>query len=338
MSCCFTTAFAKQRCIWLAWPHDTTKWPNDCIPAQKEFAALCMALSMSAPVFVLVPKKDLGRASFIIPHHINLIEVPDSPIDFDEISLVSKGEQIFVLSRGKVWSPKLESTYQLWHDKYQVQRESVDLVWPQGGFLTDGSQLFVALASLWLKVNLKLTLKDIEALLNKDLGFTDFVWLATKDMNQAIPRLDSLCTIRSDGTVLVSKESDPMIASLTEELSTTLDGRLGGMGRRFTVYQIPAVDNFELCRALKSRAQDSYAYPTYASVLPMNERLLVPLYGTARDNQILDLMMNIFKDLDVTGVEVKDITSGHILWHTLGVGIPALKKRSHDKVGSTNYS
>ena len=37
-------------------------------------------------------------------------------------------------------------------------------------------------------------------------------------------------------------------------------------------------------------------------------------------------MMNIFKDLDVTGVEVKDITSGHILWHALGISIPALKK------------
>ena len=72
-----TAEFAPQRAAWMLWPLGNNVLCVNEIPLQKIFARVAMAISMATPTFVVVPKNQVDRASFIIPKHINLVTVDE---------------------------------------------------------------------------------------------------------------------------------------------------------------------------------------------------------------------------------------------------------------------
>lgn len=317
----------KQRCVWFSWPHDNLIWDQDCIPAQKEFAQVVMCASMTAPVFVGVPKKDLARASFIIPHHINLEGIDNFPTSVgDERYKIAYNihtqSLAFIGKTGQHPFSSLNSYISEVIDCEELQT-------PVGGFITDGNKFLIGLSDVWLNANCNLTLDNITKLITKFYGIQHVFWL---ESSKALPplRLDSICSLRVLNNHLVfiysAQETNEYVKTTTKKLNDILVENAKVLKYTIEVHQVPSIDNYEfLDNVINNSSRAFYAYPSYASVLPINERVLVPMYGTKRDNEVLALMQRIFSDLEVVGVEVTALSKGGMLWSSLALAIPALK-------------
>ena len=153
---------------------------------------------------------------------------------------------------------------------------------------------------------------DIEAVLSKYLGVTNFIWLTGAGRgecdlwgDETDSHIDIVARFVDESTVLynwTNNLSDPrykMLAKSFDELSAAITES----GKPLTLVPLPLPEVFQTSSMTDWR-KSSFTDAAYSNYLIANNVVLVPVYGHKNDERGLKIIAEHFPGRDVVGIEV----------------------------------
>lgn len=319
---------------WMAWPSHGHLWEENLVPAQKEFTALCRAISgvdvaSSQPLErleILVPdsgsQKDAEKALHGLP-------VKFHRIPFGDIWLRDTAP-IFVWDGSKKlqaacfqfngWGGK----YDLPHDK-EVSRAiaaagdfaftSHDWVLEGGSVDVDGEGTCLTTKQCLLNPNRnqKLSQAQIEEKLKNALGVSAVLWIKEGLLNDHTDgHIDTIARFIAPGTVLCMHPggSDDPNAGILKRIQNELESMVDAQGRNLKVVTIPSPG--------KVVDEDGEIMPaSYVNFYISNRTVVVPTYGVPNDAAAVNAIAAQFPNRKTVGLSAKAILSGGGAFHCI---------------------
>ncbi len=282
--------YAKCKSVWLFWPHNPIDWVNDAVPAQKAFARLAMTVSMVAPVFVAVPVRDIDRAHFILPKHINIVplDIKGTAIRYSEVMAVQYNGTLSLLGN------HFDHDQHLFADACVLPTRTTDLKLDSRMISVDN--LGNALVHMRLFRDLNPKVRDPISLLHDLFNLKTIVPLNLEN----ITSIGDVCTFIDDKTVLLSmtKSDDVVRARITTEVEKNLMSAVASDGGSLAIRHVIAPED------------NPFKFAAYSNVLVCNERVIAPLFAPKSDNEALAQLQCMFVHKEVCGVEIGDLLKG----------------------------
>ena len=315
-----------QRWLWIGFPHDAEEWPGFLGRAQEQIAAFASAVADSGQAVRLIVRDEANAAR--------------------ARSLCSAAVTLEVRRYGDVW---LRDTGPLvvqrdgqplgqrfgfngWGGKYLMDgdqeigaelAESADLpvrtadwILEGGAVDTDGTGLVVTTEQCLLNPNRNPSLSrgDIEARLERDLGFDRVLWLGDGLINDHTDgHVDNLARFVAPNTLAlprVTGADDPNAA-----IYANARARAEAFG--VTVRDVPSPGRVE---SGGGRIEPA----SYMNFAITSKLVVVPTYGTAHDADGVAAVEALFPDRDVVGILADAVLAGGGSFHCASQQMPVL--------------
>ena len=229
--------WAEHAACWMAWPHKKSIWRKGAVPAQRQVAAVALAIAEHEPVRMLVIKEELPAALQALPPGCGVELIPAA---YDDIWLRDSGPS-FVVSRGELGA--VEWAFNGWGsgEEFGIDlkvenavsgtvarlagvtpglRHSCAAVLEGGSFHIDGLGTVVTTEECVLNANRAnkacpvRSRSALEAILRKYLGARKVIFLprgvvGDEDTNGHV---DNLCTFVKPGHVVLTWPEDETTA------------------------------------------------------------------------------------------------------------------------------
>ncbi len=335
-----------HRATWLSWPHNTATWPGSLDAVEDAFCEMVRAIVPGEIVEINVldaAMADRVRARLAGAGVPDLERVRFRQIATDDAWVRDHGG-LFVFEReaqGPEQRLLLDFEFDAWGGKYppwdrdaavarqmaqvlRVRREAIDLVLEGGAIEGDGEGTILTTESCLLNPNRARPGVDrsrgaLEARLAEAFGARRVLWLADGIAGDDTDgHIDDLTRFVAPGRVVTIVAEDPkdedygVLAANRERLGAMSDAA----GRRLEVIELPTPPAVV--------GPDGRVPASYANFYFSNAALLVPVFGTARDREALEILESVIEDRPVVPIPAQNLVLGLGAVHCLTQQEPAL--------------
>jgi agmatine deiminase len=324
---------------WVAWPHSAETWPGCLAEAQAEFEKLVAELAQSEDVQVLVQDASLHehveRLAARLPagDRIHLHELPTDDVWMRDIGpTFVRGDPGGLIA--------IDWTFDAWGGKYPpwerddavasriatlsgVSRIRPGLVLEGGAIDVDGEGSLLATESTLLdpKRNPGLGRAELEGRLHDLLGVKHVLWLGEGIAGDDTDgHVDDIARFVGPGVVVHANEPDPGDANHAPlaDLAARLHEKRNAASRPLRLVELPMPEPLY--------AEGERLPASYANFYIANDAVLVPVFGSCRDQSALEILQPLFPGRAVVPIPSRHLVRGLGSIHCLTQQEPARRR------------
>lgn len=324
MNWSFPPEWHPQDWIWIGFPHDPQEWPGVLEPAQEQIAAFVSAVAESGQEVRLLVRdaENEARARSLVSGKVRLERQR-----YGDIWLRDTGPLVMIDGAGNRHARRFG--FNGWGGKYLMDGdqtigaelaesaglpvESADWILEGGAIDCDGTGLVVTTGQCLLNPNRNpaLSRADIEARLLHDLGFSRVLWLGEGLINDHTDgHVDNLARFVAPGVLALPRATgadDPNAAIYA-------DARARAEAAGVTVREVPSPGRME---------RDGRIEPaSYMNFAITSRLVVVPIYGSAHDDEGVAAIAALFPDRDVIGLRAEAVLAGGGSFHCASQQMP----------------
>lgn len=316
--------WAPQDWIWIAFPHDASLWQEDLVPAQEQMAAFANAVAETGQQVRLIVRdatnemraRQLVSASVICERHAyGDIWVRDS----GPLVLFEDGRRIARRFGFNGWGGKyeMEGDQEIggtMADAAGLPADKMDWILEGGAIDTDGTGLVVTTEQCLLNPNRnpQLTRVEIEGRLRDNIGFDRILWLGDGLLGDHTDgHVDNLARFVAPGTVAIpvpSGADEPNAAVYADARARALDFGL-------TVKDVPSPGRMDEAGIVEPASYMNFAV--------CNDVVVVPIYGSYRDDDAVAAIGELFPDRAAVGIPAEAVLTGGGSFHCASQHAPS---------------
>ncbi|MEJ0010508.1 MAG: agmatine deiminase family protein [Alphaproteobacteria bacterium] len=334
--------WAKQKRIWLSWPHEKADWPGKFGPVPAVFAEIVRVIAMGQRVGLVVKdaKAKKEAQTLLVRSGVALKQV-----DF----LVAPTNRGWLRDCGPIWvkggkrTLALDWKFSAWakypnwrkddalpqavakfskHARIQPTHKNIPVVLEGGGIEVDGAGT-ILVTKEWLLSDTQVrnpgfTKTDYEQVFAKYLGATNTVWLNKGIVgDDTHGHVDDITRFVAPGKIVTAIERDKKDANyaLLRENLKVLKAARDAKGQKFEIVALP------MPRPVMFDGERLPA--SYANFLIANKSVLVPVFNDPADRVALGVLQECFPTREVVPVYARDLVWGLGTIHCLTQQEPA---------------
>ncbi len=324
-----------QSAVQLTWPHPATDWQADLEDVTRCFQQIAYEIASRQPLLVVGHDADQVRAqlSHCPPDRVNFYEIATNDTwarDHSGITVLEAENPVLLDFQFNGWGLKFPAHLdnQITRQLYEqgafpgMDYRSVKQFVLEGGSIeSDGAGTLLTTEACLLSANRNDTMgkDEIEAFLKQTFGLQRVLWLrhghlAGDDTDSHIDTLARFCNATTIAYVRCTDTADEhydALRRMEEELQafTTLDGQ------PYRLLPLP------MAEAVYDE-EGNRLPATYANFLIINEAVLLPCYGTARDAVAQEQLQTVFPNREVIGVDCQPLIRQHGSLHCVTMQYP----------------
>jgi len=334
--------WAPHAAVWLAWPHDTTSFP-ELDQARAAFADFVIEIQDSERVELLVLHEEMKEAAVRLLHarRVNLDRIRFHLAEYADIWFRDYGP-IFVTNRETGQLAMTKWIFNSWGNKYEdllkdnqvpyFMNASLRLPIFESGIVLEGGSIDVNGKGTLLTTeqcllsrnrNPQLGKKEIESYLREYLGATHTVWLKdgiegddtdghVDDIARFVSPTTALCAYQPDNS-----DPDYEVLKINYELLKCAGDQAG---KKLNVIQLPVPGWVGDRRESQARRLPA----SYANFYIGNTKVLVPTFGVENDRKALEVIQSVFPDRRVVGINAYHLVFGFGTFHCMSQQQPAV--------------
>jgi agmatine deiminase len=311
-----------QQWLWIGFPHLAEEWPGFLGAAQEQIAAFANAVAESGQEVRLLVRDaaNAARAASLCSASVQLEQRR-----YGDVWLRDTGPLVLADGTAKRFG------FNGWGGKYlmdgdlaigaelaasaELKVETADWVLEGGALDTDGTGLVVTTEQCLLNPNRNphLSRAEIEARLNRDLGFDRVLWLGDGLINDHTDgHVDNLARFVAPGVLAVPRATgadDPNAAIYA-------DAKARAEAFGVTVREVPSPGRVET----EGRIEPA----SYMNFCITSRLVVVPTYGTRHDADGVAAMVELFPDREVVGILADAVLAGGGSFHCASQQMPVL--------------
>lgn len=341
----------SHEAVWMLWPYRNDNWREDARPAQKNYAAVAEAISVSTPVFIGVPHDLVDQAKRTLPSTVTII-----PMESDDAWARDCGPTIVINDKGErrgidwiftAWGGVKGGLYNPWDKDEQVapqvlahhgfKRYQAPLVVEGGGIHVDGEGTCIVTEEVHLNPdrNPALTKQQIEDYLRDYLNIDKVIWLPYGVFeDETSGHIDNMCCFTAPGELVLTwtdDENDPQYNRSKTALEI-LEKETDAKGRKLLVRKLPQPGPLYITEEEASSIQPSPGMNraagqrlagSYVNYLVTNGRVIFPQFDPKTDAQAIAVIQEAFPDHKIVGVNSREILLGGGNIHCITQQIPS---------------
>jgi len=325
-----------QDAVLLGWPHEKTDWADTLELVLPTFTRIAREISRFEPGIIPAPDPDMVYSQLkeagACMDRINIFAVPTNDTwarDFGPITVFQNGTPILLDYCFNGWGLKFPAC----HDNQITARlhtaglfngtlrETPGIVLEGGSLESNGTGSILTTGTCLLEANRnpQFNRAELEQVLSSQLGAEQVLWLEHGYLagDDTDSHVDTLARLAPDNTIIYQSCDDPddehyvELKAMEKEISAlrTLDGQ------PFRMIPLPWP---EACFGT-----DGHRLPaTYANFLILNGAVLVPVYGSSRDDSALDIIRCVFSDRETVAIPCRQLIEQHGSLHCVTMQIP----------------
>lgn len=325
-----------QSGIQLTWPHETTDWYTTLDKVIPCYVAIARAIAEREKLLIICQDADMVKRQLQDCNLVNITfcAMPTNDTwarDHGAITIIENGKPVLLDFKFNGWGLKFAANHDnlITNKLYQqavfqpevVYRNMQHLVLEGGGIESDGQGTLLSTTECLLSPNRNgyLSQKDIEDTLKSIFNLKRVLWLhhgalEGDDTDSHIDTLARFCDEQTIAYVQCTDTSDVHFEALTameEELKqfTNLEGK------PYRLLPLPMAD--------EARDEAGNRLPaTYANFLIMNDAVLLPFYGLAKDYQAKELLQAAFPGKEIIGINCEPLIQQHGSLHCITMQYP----------------
>ena len=325
MSLRFPPEWHPQDWLWIGFPHDAEEWPGFLPQAQEQIARFASAVAESGQEVRLIVRDEANeaRARSLVGSKVKLERRVYGDVwlrDTGPLVMLGDGKRIARRFGFNGWGGKYvmagDQTIgaELAHDA-ALHVTTGDWVLEGGALDTDGTGLVVTTEQCLLNPNRNpdLSQADIEWRLGRDLGFDRVLWLG-----------DGLIHDHTDGHVdNLARFVAPNVLALPRATGADdpnaeiyADARARAEDFGVEVREVPSPGRVETDGRVEPASYMNFAVTT--------NLVVVPIYGTAHDEDGVAAIAELFPDREVIGILADAVLAGGGSFHCASQQMPKL--------------
>ncbi len=326
----------KHSCVWLAWPHDKTTFP-EIEKVEEVYVEIISLIHESENVNLFVRDNTMkGKVAGLLDEKsIDLKKIHFTVFDYADVWFRDFGP-IFVLDRTKRKLAMLHWVFNAWGGKYDsLMKDTIipsiinrqmhlpyfepQMILEGGSIDVNGKGTLLTTEQCLLNKNRNpdLSREEIEQSLKDYLGVSNIIWLkkgiAGDDTDGHV---DDVARFVSPRTILCAYEEDetdenyPVLKENYEILCNSEDQN----GNPLNIIKLPMPGFVGIENRLPA---------SYANFYIGNKVVLVPVFGQENDKRALSIIQKAFPDRKVTGIDCTDLVYGFGAIHCITQQQPA---------------
>lgn len=325
MSHCLPPEWHSQNWLWVGFPHDPVEWPGFLAAAQEQIADFASAVADSGQEVRLLVRDEANeeRARALVSGKVGIERRV-----YGDVWLRDTGPLVVTDAAGERRARRFG--FNGWGGKYPMAGDqtigaelardaglAVDMAdWIlEGGALDgDGTGLVVTTEQCLLNPNRNpaLSRTDIEARLERDLGFDRVLWLGDGLINDHTDgHVDNLARFVAPGVLALPRATgadDPNAAIYA-------DARARADAFGVALREVPSPGRVET---------DGRVEPaSYMNFAITSKLVVVPTYGTPHDAEGVAAVAALFPDRDTVGILADAVLAGGGSFHCASQQMPA---------------
>lgn len=306
-----------DRC-WMAWPCRDALWGEGLQPARQAYAEVAKAIAGFEPVAMLANEEDLAQAKASCGPAVDC-----RPMALDDSWMRDIGPSF--LTDGTGGLAGVDWQFNAWGERFHpydqdakvaerlldqigVERYAAPLILEGGSIHVDGEGCLLTSEECLLAPNRNpgLTRGEIEDLLARYLGVSQFIWLGQGlEDDDTDGHIDNLACFVQPGvvmTVVCEDTEDPNHAILQDNLQRLRKAR-DAKGRALEIIELP------LPRERRYLGDHRLAL-SYVNFYIANGGVVMPSFGDSQDSAAFEIVGKAFPDHEVVQVPASDILVG----------------------------
>lgn len=331
----FPPEWHKQSGVQLTWPHANTDWFDILDEVTVCYVAIAREILKREKLLIVCPEEDevLKYFSKEEQKHILIAELKSNDTwarDHGGISVFINNKPSLLDFKFNAWGLKFTSnldnqiTRQLYEkDIFQPEVDYVshlNFVLEGGSIESDGKGTLLTTSECLTSPNRNqpMTLDDIERFLKKAFGanrvlFLDHGYLAGDDTDNHIDTLARFCDENAIAYVKCEDENDEHFDELLK-MERQLRSFVTFDEKPYTLIPLPMAD---------AVFADGYRLPaTYANFLIINGAVLMPTYGSTKDEIAKKQLQKAFPDREIIGIDCRPLIKQHGSLHCVTMQFP----------------
>ena len=325
-----------QSGVMLTWPHRNSDWVDLLEEVERCFILIAKEILKSEKLLIVCPDPASVALKLVDfnPDKLIVVRLDSNDTwarDHGPITIFEDGMPLMLDFQFNGWGLKfpacldnqLTSRFfemKLFSNETRYQNR-LDFVLEGGSFETDGCGTLLTTEECLLSINRnqKLTKNDLEAYLCEAFGVQRVLWLsagylAGDDTDSHIDTLARFCNEKTIAYVTCDDPSDEHFEQLKQmEQELKSFHRLDG-----SPYQLVALPMAECVFDDNGTRLPA----TYANFLIINKKVLVPFYGTSKDELAREILQHAFPDRVVTGIDCSVLIKQHGSLHCVTMQLP----------------
>lgn len=331
----FPAEWHPQEAVMITWPHRDSDWAPMLEDVTRTFLAISKEILRREKLLALVPPDLDITPLFTEEERMNLITVEilsnDTwARDHGPITLFRDGSPVvtdfgfngwglkFAADRDNLINGELFSKG-IFHPSATYQNR-LNFILEGGSLESDGEGTLLTTSACLLAPNRNqpMTQQEIEEALKEMLGIGRVLWLnngylAGDDTDSHVDTLARFCDSHTIAYVKCDDVADEHFESLSA-MEQELRDFVTAAGEPYRLVPLPMVD------AVYSDGERLPA--TYANFLILNNAVLIPFYGTGKDETARHQLQQAFPDREVIGVDCSSLIRQHGSLHCVTMQLP----------------
>lgn len=331
----FPAEWHPQEAVMITWPHRDSDWAPMLEDVTRTFLAISKEILRREKLLALVPPDLDITPLFTEEERMNLITVEilsnDTwARDHGPITLFRDGSPVvtdfgfngwglkFAADRDNLINGELFSKG-IFHPSATYQNR-LNFILEGGSLESDGEGTLLTTSACLLAPNRNqpMTQQEIEEALKEMLGIGRVLWLnngylAGDDTDSHVDTLARFCDSHTIAYVKCDDVSDEHFESLSA-MEQELRDFVTAAGEPYRLVPLPMAD------AVYSDGERLPA--TYANFLILNNAVLIPFYGTGKDETARHQLQQAFPDREVIGVDCSSLIRQHGSLHCVTMQLP----------------
>lgn len=324
-----------QSGVMLTWPHDRTDWSEMLQEVEETFIAIAREIAMREQLLIVCPDATELKAKLVDINlkNVHLYEIASNDTwarDHGPITVFREGVPVLYDFRFNGWGQKFPSNHDNQITRRLFTKEAfsanagyanfLEFVLEGGAIESDGEGTILTTTECLLSLNRNehMNKEEIEHLLKVVFGLKRILWLdsgylAGDDTDSHVDTLSRFCDAETIAYVKCLAPEDEHFEALQrmeDELKTftTKDGK------PYRLLALPMAD---------AVYDDEDRLPaTYANFLIMNNAVLLPFYGTEKDEEARKVLQEAFPDREVVGINCLPLIKQHGSLHCVTMQFP----------------
>lgn len=315
--------WAPQQFVQLTWPHEGTDWADMIDEVNRCFVEIARCISQYEKLLIVCHDRNQVKKQLeeLDSTEIFFVELPSNDTwarDHGGITVFENGKRTIYDFAFNGWGRKFEAELdnQLTGALYRkgvfgpatVYRDCLDFVLEGGSIESDGEGTLLTTTSCLLSDNRNdLSKEEIESELKSYFGLERVLWLhhgylKGDDTDGHIDTLARFCSPDTIAYVRCDDESDEHYETL-KKMEAELSGFTRLDGKPYNLVPLPMAD------AVYEKGERLPA--TYANFLIVNGAVLLPCYGSPKDEIALQQLKQVFPKREITGINCLPLIKQH---------------------------
>ncbi|MDD4777967.1 MAG: agmatine deiminase family protein [Fermentimonas sp.] len=331
----FPAEWFPQSCIQITWPHSGTDWADVLDEVTSSYITLSKEILKREKLLVVIPHGYDINSHFTEEEQANLIsaEIDSNDTwarDHGAISVFVNGKPVLLDFGFNGWGLKFAANYDnqiigrlfegsVFNESVSYQNHQ-NFILEGGSVESDGNGTILTTSICLSAPNRNQPMKkgEIEEYLKQSLGAERVLWLnygylAGDDTDSHVDTLARFCNETTIAYVKcddVDDEHYSQLKAMEEELKTFVTKA----GEKYNLVALPMAD---------ALFGDSGRLPaTYANFIILNDAVIVPAYGSTKDQTACHLLQEVFPDREIVGIDSRPFIKQHGSLHCLTMQFP----------------